>query len=254
MKVYVMQSLRKKDMKTGEMMDAFLDKEGIDHVFYNISSEDDLESAFEEISKDIKQLNTSPYIHFDCHANDDGIGIIGSDGSEELFKWGRLRNDLRGLYLESRRKSVIAMSCCEGFNASKLVGSYNKPCPYDFICGTFEKIGFQESFDVFSEFYKQIKDGQEPYAASVEISNRKVFSNVKFIGLNSYTLFNLSIDGYIKKELTDEKIKKRKEYLLGEIKKSSGFVNEDQVKFINEILSEEGQRKMLQKHVNTFFS
>jgi hypothetical protein len=252
-KVYVLQSLRNADPKTGEDIRDFLDAEGIIREFYNIDSEEAFKEALNEIAEDISSSIATPYIHFDCHANDDGIGIVHDNGDESFLPWREIRKHFRKTYVNSKKRTVLCMSCCEGFHVSRLV-AHNEPCPFDHVCGSFEKIGFTDSFNVFSELYKLVNGGKSTYEASVNVSNRPEFAHVKFIGLNAYTLFKIAVDGYIKNHLTPQKLAEIKAIAINAVLKKFGEVNQLRMMEIDFLCSVEGQKVLLEDHANTFFS
>jgi hypothetical protein len=252
MKVYILESLRRGDSKTGQLMKDFLIKEGINQEFFRVATVDELNEALESVANDISKNTEQPFIHFDCHSNQDGIGVIG-DTSETLVEWKDIRQMFRDVYINSGKKSVLSMSCCEGFYVSKLV-AHNNPSPFDHVCGSIEKISFQDSFDVFSRMYKLVSQGKDVFQACVEVSNLPELKHVKFLGVNSFTLFKIAIDGYIDQNCNKEALEKQKKRAIQSIISEKGTINHVQKAYLNYVFSIEGQKHLLQERSSTFFS
>ena len=249
MKIFILESLRKNDPKTGEMVHNFLNKNGIENEFRIFRSKKELIDLLEAIKIKTAADHIQPFVHFDCHGNDEGIGVVMKNEKEELITWKEIRTMFRDIYMASKQKSVICMSSCEGFNMVKLVAQC-EPCPYDYVCGSFEKISFEDSYHGYTKFYELILNGKPIFEAAVEVHNTEIEPNLKFLGINSMTLFKLAIDGYIDKECTAEKLEQRKI----NIKKKFGSMTESQMDSLEYIYSLEGQKEILERCAATFFS
>jgi hypothetical protein len=169
-----------------------------------------------------------------------------------MFTRLEISSAFRDIYISSTQKSLICMSSCQGFNVVKLA-SRCEPCPYDHVCGSFEKISFEDSYKGYTKFYDLIIKGKSVYDAAVEVHQDTKFADLKFIGLNSKTLFQLSIDGYLKKECTEEKLAENKE-INKRIIEAEGPLIQQQIDYLDKAFSLEGQKKILERCAEIFFS
>ena len=252
MKIFILESLKQTDPKTGKQVFDYLKSKSIDVEFYNFHSKQELLNILDIIKLRSASESFQPFVHFDCHGNNDGIGAISKDGTSELIKWKSIRDEFRAIYMSSKRRSIICMSSCEGFNAIKLVAQC-EPCPYDHVCGSFEKISFDDSYNAYTKFYDLVYNGKSIYEASVEIHNTAEFKNMKFMGINSETLFKMAIDGYLKNECTEEKLQSKKDK-YEKLLSSFGPLTEVQKDYLNKAYSIEGQKVIVERCAETFFS
>lgn len=252
MKIFVLESLKQNDPKTGKLIHNYLDSKSVQNEYHVFKSKIELLDILNVIKIGSASENLQPFVHFLCHGNEDGIGAIKPDESVELITWGEISQAFREIYLASRQKSIICMSSCHGFNVIKLV-SKCEPCPYEYVCGSFEKISFSDSYNAYTKFYSLILGGKPIYDSALEIHNDPAYSNLKFIGLNSDTLFKLTIDGYLIKECTEAKLAEKRERYR-KIIENQGPLNENQIEYLNKAFSIEGQKQILQRCAEIFFS
>lgn len=253
MYIFVFESLRENDPKTGKKIHSFLEANEIPCEFHQYNSKEELYSLFELVKVRLSTEDIQPFIHFDCHGNSDGIGAVHIDKTEVFISWNDILDRFIEIYRASNKRLVINMSSCEGFNATKMVAK-GKPCPYDHVCGSFEKIGFEASFQAFSKFYKAIFEGMEIFDAGVLIHSDPELQHLNFMAINSYTLFNNMIEKYKEEELSLEKLTARKAFLLQELKKKDPSPNKTQLEYLDNACSPEGQLEILEYYKQVFFS
>lgn len=252
-KIFVLESLRKTDRKTGWEIYKYLQSKKANTEFYPFKSKDELFNILKLIEIDVVANKEQPFVHFDCHGSDSGITIVKQDGSEESVSWKEIRDKFCSIYVASGKKSIICMSSCKGFNAVKMVAHY-EPCPYDHVCGSFEKITFKDSYIGYRLFYKLILSGISLYDAAVKVHNNPDLKAMKFIGLNSNTLFNIAIEGYIAKECTEDALRQRKEEAIRNILTVNGELTQVQKDYLDEAYSLEGQQVIIDSFAQKFFS
>ncbi|GHT43446.1 hypothetical protein AGMMS49965_17230 [Bacteroidia bacterium] len=252
MTVFIFESLREIDPKTGKQIHEFLNEKGIPNEFNPFHSKNELLDLLREIKKKIAINNIQPYVHFDCHGNDDGIVVVKNDGTEELITWGEIRDAFEEIYIASGQQSIICMSSCEGFNVAKLVACF-KPCPYKYVCGSFEKISFQDSYNGYTKFYELIFNGTSIHDATVEIHTDLSLEKLKFLAYDSKQLYKIGFDGYINTLCTEEKLKQRKESAKTSLSKD-GHISREQIDKLNHAYSLEGQKELLERYAKIFFS
>lgn len=247
-KYYILQSLRDTDRKTGKEIYDYL-KDNSDVFFKEFKTKKELEDLLEFIKVDSQTTTKKPFVHFDCHGNSEGIGIIKQDG-EELIKWTELGDFFREIYLSSGKKSTLCLSSCEGFNAIKLVPEF-KICPYEYVAGSFEKIGFDDSYNAFKEFYDQINAGVDIKPASYYIHNK--YDKMKFICFSSNSLFELASKSYLNEKTSKEELEKQKQITINKLGQISNL-NPQQIAFLEYAYSEQGQKDYIEKWRTIFFS
>ncbi len=250
-KVYIFESLEEYDTKSGEAIYKFLDDNKYNSEFKKFTSKKQFLDYLEWVIIDTCKEQHQPIIHLDCHGNDDGIGAISSNSSE-LITWEELRNNFRELYLSSGFKSTICMSSCKGLNVAKMVAK-NEPCPYDFVTGSFDDIEFQTSIDAYSKFYTLIFSGKSFSESAVEVSNIQEFKDLKFIGVDSQTLFALTVKGYLKDKCTPDELEKRKKQTIQRLEER-GIYHESQNEILDEIYTLDYQKRRIEKYSSIFFS
>jgi len=253
MYIFVFESLRENDPKTGEIIQTFLEKENIPSEFHHFHTRDELFALLEIVKVKASNADFQPIVHFDCHGNSDGIGAIGLDNREEFISWDDILDKFIEIYQASKKKSVISMSSCEGFNATKMIGK-GKPCPYNYVCGSFGKISFEDSFKAFSKFYKNIQEGASIFDAAVAIHNNADLSHMNFMAIDSTTLFSMMMDGYIRDQLSEIKLAERKAYLLAILKITDPIPSPEQLDYLDKACSIEGHQQILDYYKYVFFS
>ncbi len=248
-KFYILQSLREKDRKTGkEIYDVLKDK--CDMFFKEYRTRQELMDILELVKVDIQTTDKKPFVHFDCHGNEDGIGVVKADWTEELITWKEIGDLFREIYLASTKKSIICFSSCKGFNTIKVVPEF-KVCPFDYVAGSFEEIGFDDSFEAFKEFYEQIISGIDIKPAAYHIHNKYV--KMKFICFSSNVLFELGAKSYLEKKTSKEELEKHKQITLKALG-SVANLNPLQKAFLEYAYSEQGQKDYIEKWRKIFFS
>ena len=248
-KFYILQSLRKSDRKTGQELYEVL-KNKCQIVFKEFQSKEELNNILEYINVDIQSTTLKPFVHFDCHGNDDGIGVVKADETEELITWTEIGDYFREIYVTSQKKSTICFSSCEGFNSIRLVPEF-KICPFEYVVGSFEKISFDDSYNAFNEFYSQIIDGTDIKPASYYIHNK--YTKMKFVCFSANALFELGSKAYLELKTTKEELEKHKNIVIKAMQ-SVSTLNPLQKAYIDYAYSEQGQKSYIEKWRRIFFS
>ncbi len=249
-KFYILENLRENDSKTGkELYDTF--KEKADFEYLPFDSRQKLFDILDYIKLDISATNKKPFVHFDCHGNEDGIGIINADKTEEFVEWRQISDAFRQIYKSSTKRSVLCMSSCNGFNAIKLVAEKNT-CPYDYVSGSFESISFKDSFDGYKQFYELVLQDKELVKAGHQVHN--TFDKLKFVCLSSSQLFELAETGYLETKRTPAEIVKEKANTIQKAKNEVGTLTPEMTAHIDFAYSDVGIAEYLQDWRKIFFS
>jgi len=247
------QDQRTADPKTGELVHKFLDTENIANEFHRFASKQELLDLLELVKIESTTNQLQPFVHFDCHGNENGIGIVKTDGTEEFMPWSEIQDSFIEIFQASKKRSVICFSSCEGFNAVKMVGK-QKPCPYDHISGSFKKVGFAEAYEDYAEFYTGIANGKEIFQSAVDVHNDPTYRAVEFMAVNSSTLFELMMKGYQADQLKQDVLDARKARLLSLLKLTFPHPNREQLNALDYYCSVQGQQVLLENFKEIFFS
>ena len=250
-KFYIIQSLKPTDPDLGQRVHENI-KDISTSEYFKVTNKNELLSTLEYIRID---LTTNPelkgVIHIHCHGNDQGIGILDENGTLEFVYWEGLRDKFREIFVSTNKKPLLSMCSCEGFNISKLVAHF-QPCPYDYITGSFKTIGFEDSVNGYSSFYKALISGKSLIDSINE--TRQNFPDIEFVCFNSVQLFQLATDGYKKIEMTPEKIKSRRDAIEKIIIDQFGSINAEQKNYLDYAFSDQGTDDYLKKYETVFFT
>lgn len=250
-KIFIIQSLKTLDiLKSGEELSKKLSL--VIPVDLKCA-ETDIE-IFEHLDKvrdEIANTEDKYVIHFDCHGNEDGIGIYDKADNLSFISWEDLRDTFREIYLVTKKRLIISFSSCKGLNVVKLIAAF-KPCPFDLITGSFRKIGFQDSIDGYEYFYVSIHNGDQLEKAMGE--TRLKYPSLDFAAFTAQKLVKLGWKGYFNLQLTQEKVKERKAKIILKAIYKKGFISKQDIAFIEKRLSNEGAEKDYQRYKKIFFS
>lgn len=250
-KVYILQSLKTTDkLKSGNELHKNISKT-ISTDFVNLETDKELSSQLDLIKLELKSNPGQYVLHFDCHGNKDGIGIYDKVDNLYFIHWNDLRRNLREIYLASNQKAIISFSSCEGFNVAKLIAHF-EPCPFYLITGSFKKIGFQDSIDGYSKFYKNLDIGKDYMENIKEI--RDNFPSLDFASFTAEQLVHIGWKGYKQLELTPERIKERKEKIKAEIVAIDGAITKEQEEKLSKQFTKEASIKQFKNYRKIFFS
>ncbi len=250
-KFYIIQSLKPTDPDLGQSVHDNI-KDISTSEFFKVTNKNELLSTLDYIRLD---LTTNPdlkgVIHMHCHGNDQGIGIRDDNDTREFVFWEDLRDKFREIYVSTNKKPLLSMCACKGFNVAKLVAHF-QPCPYEYITGSFKAIGFDDSINGYSTFYKALISGKSLIDSINE--TRQNFPAMDFACFNSTHLFQIATEGYKKLEMTTEKIKSRRDAIEKIIVDHFGFINEQQKNYLDYAFSDTGTDEHLEKYRAVFFS
>ena len=105
MHIFVLQSLKKNDPKTGEQIHEYLNTEHISNEFHYFKSKEELLNLLELVKVKAATGNLQPFIHLDCHGNDQGIGAVTSDENVEMITWDDILDKSIEIYRSSNKIS-----------------------------------------------------------------------------------------------------------------------------------------------------
>lgn len=252
MEIFILESLKIGDQKTGQQIHDFLDSKGLSNKFFEFKTKQELLDLLLYIKNISEMEKVQPFVHFDCHGDENGIGIVKANNSLELITWREISASFREIYIASEKKSVICMSTCKGFNAIKLV-AYFEPCPYDYVCGSFQNISFNKSFLGYSKFYELLFNGKSIQISAMEIHKDPNLSELNFIAMDAHTLFKKAIDGYLEIECTQKKLAEMKDITKNNLKQFGPLIKK-QIDYLNEAYTLDFQKQIIKRYSDTFFA
>ena len=157
-KFYFIQSLKTTDPDLGNQIHTHTSKKS-QSEFFDVKNRQDLFDKLDFISSELeKNKELDGIIHFHTHGNEKGIGLYDNENKLEFASWKDLRPKFRNIYLSTSKKPMLSICACKGFNISRLVPRF-EPCPYDYITGSFDPIGFVDSVEGYKTFYDGILNG-----------------------------------------------------------------------------------------------
>ncbi|MDX6192068.1 hypothetical protein SGQ83_22200 [Flavobacterium sp. Fl-318] len=249
-KFYFIQSLKTEDPNLGEQIYTHINQRS-ESAFFNVKSKDELFEKLNLILDELKSNNIiDGIIHFHTHGNEEGIGLFNDENKLEFAKWKDLRPVFRDIYTSTSKKPMISICACKGFNISKLVPHF-EPCPYDYITGSFDPIGFNDSVNGYKLFYDGIIDVID-LTENIKRVNQN-FPKMNFACFNSDQIFKIAEVAYRNSEMVSEKILIRRTEFERIIKNEFGFINMQQKLFLDFALSENGTDFYMEKFKESFY-
>lgn len=250
-KFYFIQSLRTTEPDLGKQIHSHINKSSHSE-FFDVKSKDELFEKLDYICEELKKDNkVDGIIHFHTHGNENGIGLFDNTDKSEFVEWKDLRPKFRDIYLSTSKKPMLSICACKGFNISRLVPRF-EPCPYDFITGSFDPIGFIDSVEGYKCFYNGIIDDMD-LTENIKNINTK-FPKMNFACFSSDQIFEIAVYAYKNEEMVPNRIKKRREELEAIIIKEFGYVNIQQKLLLDFALSDQGTEYYLEKFRTAFYS
>jgi hypothetical protein len=248
-KLYILQSLRTTDpLPCGKIL-----RDRIDPIlptyFAVVTDATTLFHELRQIKDDILSLCAPAVIHFDCHGNEDGIGLYDHQDKLTMLSWEDFRATFRDIYTSALVKPLVSFSSCKGLNIMQLIAQY-EPCPYEAIAGCLVEIGFQDSVDGFYLFYTEIHAGTRLVDAVVQVEQR--FPQLRFFAAPAMILAELGWIKYKQIKLTAEVITKRKADIIAQITAIQGGVTPHQIAMLDALITSDSGDRDQQRHMNVF--
>jgi hypothetical protein len=245
-KLFVLESLESSERKDGRAIyEAFESKMPCE--FANITTVQELRTVLQRIATSVTS-DQQILVHLHCHGNEAEIGIYDENDKLERIKWHELHDLFRNIYTASSRRLVLCMSVCKGFNVMRLVAT-GKPCPYSYVCGPLEDISFDDAKNCFTRFYNNLLDGKTIEDAGKDVA--QAYKAVKFVCTSADILFEMGQNAYIDRELTPEALNQRRLEFIAQLPVPH---TQEQLQYIEETCTREGQLQILEEWRNGFYS
>ncbi|NML40855.1 hypothetical protein HHL17_26900 [Chitinophaga sp. G-6-1-13] len=250
-KIFIIQSLKTIDpLESGKELSSRLSS-AIPVDFKDVETDIEVFEHLDNVQAEISETNEKYVIHFVCHGNEDGIGIFDKSDNVSFIAWEDLRERFRDIYLATKQRVMTSFSSCEGLNVVKLIASF-KPCPFDSVTGSFEKISFRDSVDGYEHFYNKIYNGETIEAAMEE--TRRKYPSMGFSAFTTQKLVKIGWDGYLTTQFTPEKVKERKAQIITAVTSLKGSITSREIEIIDKKLSKKEATKDFEHYKKIFFS
>ncbi len=238
-KIYIIESLYDSDKKYGTELynDFFRWNETINSQLITVHTVEDFIECFETIKKEIKENKAYPFIHFEIHGNENGLGL----SSNEFIKWEKVIDLLREINVLTKNNLIISLAVCYGAYLHAELDVLNK-APYVGIFAPLTDINqgyISESFSKFFEILLSTRDFNKA------INTAALFSKDKkeCIYLNAEDLFERIYEWrnsfYDDPKAMDLKISELVKESLEKKKPQGAFYNSALRKYAEKILNED---------------
>ena len=171
-KVYIIESLRPGDKRTGEdlkdtLRQMCIDKgfsfSEFDYLYLPVDDKSSLAEAFENIEKEVKYNNIFPIVQLECHGYENGIGLQVSSG--EKVEWEELFNCLRSINIASSNLLMLNLSMCFGEYVVRYINSKER-APFRGVVCTQGKVYYETLENAWKHFSENLIDSSAEYGFS----------------------------------------------------------------------------------------
>ncbi len=250
-KFYILQSLKPEESYLGKQVFNNI-KDLAPSYFCEIQNEKNLFDTLELIRQDLMiNLSKQGIIHIHCHGNENGIVLYENSSIQKLINWSDIRPYFRNIYISTSKRTIISVCSCEGFNAGRLVAHF-EPCPFDYVTGSMKEVGFEDSVNGYTYFYKSLISGKTVREGTIETTAK--FIDMDFVCLNSIQLFKAACEELMKFSSFPGNLKQKREVMKQKIINDFGYINEKQKNIIDQGYSEEGVKTYIERYKEIFLS
>lgn len=157
-KLYIIESLRSEDMKTGELLyDSFRYNENVDELFdiefQRIKDKYALTKYFEILEWEFKSTNILPFLQLEMHGNEIGIQL----GSHEMIYWEEIVSWFERFNINTNNNLIVSLALCKGgYILSALDNHITKRAPFTALIYSFDEVKNIEIYKGFPNFYNSL--------------------------------------------------------------------------------------------------
>lgn len=220
-KIYVIESLRNGDAKTGQQL--FNDtikrrqeQKGLNNSFELITptTKEEFFTALEHIKNEVIYKLVNPIIHLELHGSKDGLQL----NNGEIITWNELQFRLIELNGISVCNLFVTLATCYGGYIYTVIRP-NLRTPFWGFVGPFETVYEDEVLLNFTAFYDEFLQSLDFNAAVNALNNANPNNKSKFRFQNTEYVFNVAYQNYEAKYLTPEIVEQRLNKGLAEARK-----------------------------------
>lgn len=235
-KIFVIESLRSGDEKTGETLYSEtirlgMLKKGDDYKyeFLSVKSKNDFFVAIENIKSEIESENNYPVLHIEMHGSPEGI----QTSNLEFISWLELQNRIVELNISCKGNLFLTMATCYGSYIFKLIKP-NLTSPFWGFVGSFDEIFPDEIMTNYKAFYEEFIDSLNINKAIDKLNSINNLDSPKFRFYNTEFAFDVAYKNYENKYLTPEVVKTRIDKLILEARSYNTLKGENEEKLRKE--------------------
>jgi hypothetical protein len=226
-KIYVIESLREKDIKTGQSLFNDTIKRRLEQkeLFDNCellmpTSKVSFFECLEHIRNETILRLVNPIIHFELHGSKEGIQVNNND----IITWDELQFKLTEINFISGCNLFITMATCYGGYIYSVIKPNLRSSFWGFV-GAFDIVYGDEILENYSSFYDEFIQTLNINKAVKALNNSNSSGKSRFKFQNTEFSFNLAYNNYEKKYLTEEIVEKRLNAGLTQARKFNELVN-----------------------------
>ena len=191
-KVYIIESLKDCDIRTGENLKDNLRQIWYDQSFLSdfdclyipVENESDLVCALSSIEKEVKENDKFPILQLECHGSDDKLGIALK--SNDLIKWKSLFEFLRPINIAASNFLLVNLSMCNGDAVIRYIDP-TKRAPFRAVTCSSGKVLPNFLENAWHRFYCYLVNSfQEDYGLSKNAKNSNVLYFPQELIFDSY--------------------------------------------------------------------
>ena len=220
-KIYVIESLRSGEEKTGQLLfndiiKRRLEQKGLKNNSELIitNSKEEFLSALEHIKNEVIYKIVNPIIHLELHGSKDGLQLNNGD----TITWNELQFRLIELNGISKCNLFLTLASCYGGYIYTVIRP-NLRTPFWGFVGPFEIVYSNEILLNFTAFYNEFLQSLDFNLAVEALNNANPGNTSKFRFQNTEYVFEVAYRNYETKYLTPEVIENRLSSGLIEAKK-----------------------------------
>lgn len=210
-KIYVIESLREKDTKTGQFLFNDIIKRRLQQKGLNDNcelltptSKETFFECLEHIRKETIFKLVNPIIHFELHGSKEGIQVSNND----IITWDEIQFRLTELNFITKCNLFITMATCYGGYIYSVIKP-NLRSPFWGFVGPFETVYGDDVLENYSAFYDEFIQSLDFNKAVKALNNSNLNGKSRFKFYNTEYAFNVAYESYEKKYLTEEVVEKR---------------------------------------------
>ncbi|MBF0555482.1 MAG: hypothetical protein HQK96_13155 [Nitrospirae bacterium] len=170
-RVYILQSLRKGDLKTGTNLEDLLQflrfkVPQLSCRLFEIADKASFLLRLQDIEKDVLIEKQYPIIHVDVHGDENGIKV----SSGEVITWNELQPILMSINIACCNNLFVVLAVCKGGNLLKVCYPPRRATVWGLI-GSFQNFEAQDADVSFQAFYKELLTSFDVNMALDQLNN-----------------------------------------------------------------------------------
>lgn len=235
-KIFVIESLRSGDEKTGEALYSETIRHGIlkkgndyKYELISVNSKYDFFNAIEKVKSEIESEDNYPVLHIEMHGSPEGIQTSNFD----FISWLELQNRIIELNIACKGNLFLTMATCYGSYIFKLIKP-NLTSPFWGFIGSFDEIFPNEIMINYTAFYEEFIESLDINKAIDKLNSSNNLGQVKFRFYNTEFAFDIAYKNYEDKYLTPEIVQLRIDELIEKAREDSKLKNENEEKLRKE--------------------